>query len=567
MIEVKGTCPDCRVTVTAVLVAGESLICPICDAHFHPTPPEQAESAAGVAQVARHRRQRRRGIMTIVVTALLISAGLWVNGLMGSRRMVSSHTPKRTESSRAPETKKTPLVLVPFASKYKEISPAPPAPVFKSFHPPEWKNLPLSQRVNLAIDHGLGYLREDFQKDDRRVELGLVGLTMLECGAAPDDPIVAWISDSLRKRQVQLRSTYPLSLALMFFDRLGQAQDKELIQMLANRLRQAQLPDGTWTYLPLANPIFPGSGDRPIAVDAKPWAVVQGGNVVVNSNQPGHPITGKGHTSRLVSPGTAPFTVPAPFELPAWPKPNSFLTRGDHSNTQFALLALWIASRHHAERTVDALQKADAHFLKAQHPDGSWGYADISHRSRDSMTCAGLLGLGLGHGAEIKSGRRDRAFAERKNAVAKGLRFLEKTLERRPRPRDNHFLGAEADSDLYFLWSLDRLAMAYQLRCIGKTAWYPWAAELLAASQHSDGSWLESYGGPVDTCFALLVLKRSNLAEDLTTIIDKARGPDGAVLLPTFIQAEPTRIRNASPLREPLRQMVPADPRREKPGD
>src|SRR6516164_5222007 len=180
MIEVKGTCPDCRVTVTAVLVAGESLICPICDAHFHPTPPEQAESAAGVAQVARHRRQRRRGIMTIVVTALLISAGLWVNGLMGSRRMVSSHTPKRTESSRAPETKKTPLVLVPFASKYKEISPAPPAPVFKSFHPPEWKNLPLSQRVNLAIDHGLGYLREDFQKDDRRVELGLVGLTMLE---------------------------------------------------------------------------------------------------------------------------------------------------------------------------------------------------------------------------------------------------------------------------------------------------------------------------------------------------------------------------------------------------
>jgi hypothetical protein len=552
MVEGKATCPGCGVAVTAVLAAGKPLICPICDARFQPVPSAPAESAAPAEQPAQRSRQRRLGIVALVVMALLIGAGLCLNGYSRSRRMAASDEP---------ETKNRPVVLVPPATKYHTLSPDHAAPAFKAFHSPEWKNLPLFQRVNLAIDQGLRYLRQDFQKDESRVELGLVGLTMLECGAAAADPIIAWIAGSLRRHQAQLRSTYSLSLAIMFFDRLGQAGDEVLMQMLAERLRQAQLPDGTWTYLPSATQGDPRS---PLAIDARGWVVVTAGNVVVSSLQPGRPpMTAKSQPFKPGFPPTPPSTAPVPYQLPAWPKPHSFLMQGDHSNTQFAVLALWIASRHHAGRTVDALQQADAHFLKSQHPDGSWGYAGMSHRSRDSMTCGGLVALGLGHGAEIKSGDKDRAFAKRKNAIAKGLRFLEKTLERPPRPRGNHFLGAEADSDLYFLWSLDRLAMAYGLRSIGKTAWYPWAAQLLVGSQHSDGSWRESYGGPVDTCFALLVLKRSNLAEDLTKMMDKARGPSGAVLLPTFIQAEPAPVRGSSPLRE----QAPAHPRREKSGD
>jgi len=69
----------------------------------------------------------------------------------------------------------------------------------------------------------------------------------------------------------------------------------------------------------------------------------------------------------------------------------------------------------------------------------------------------------------------------------------------------------------YFLWSLERVAMVLNLERIGDRDWYSWGSEILLASQSPEGTWVGDYkSGGVDTCFALLFLKKSNLARDLS---------------------------------------------------
>jgi hypothetical protein len=66
--------------------------------------------------------------------------------------------------------------------------------------------------------------------------------------------------------------------------------------------------------------------------------------------------------------------------------------------------------------------------------------------------------------------------------------------------------------------------MVYGLKKIGNKDWYAWGSEILLANQDADGSWRGSYSaGGVDTCFALLFLRRSNLCGDLTTSLKGSR--------------------------------------------
>jgi hypothetical protein len=70
----------------------------------------------------------------------------------------------------------------------------------------------------------------------------------------------------------------------------------------------------------------------------------------------------------------------------------------------------------------------------------------------------------------------------------------------------------------YFLWSLERAAVAYGLDSIGGKDWYTWGADFLVADQEKDGSWQGVHGEyGADTCFALLFLRRADLAKDLSS--------------------------------------------------
>jgi hypothetical protein len=95
---------------------------------------------------------------------------------------------------------------------------------------------------------------------------------------------------------------------------------------------------------------------------------------------------------------------------------------------------------------------------------------------------------------------------------------------------------------LYFLWSIERIGVLYDQKLIAGKDWYGWGSALLVAGQNPDGSWLGGqYHGMsphVDTCLALLFLKRVNLVQDLTD-----------------------SLRLATPLREPSSSSPPSPER------
>ena len=88
------------------------------------------------------------------------------------------------------------------------------------------------------------------------------------------------------------------------------------------------------------------------------------------------------------------------------------------------------------------------------------------------------------------------------------------------------------DRTYYTLWSLERVAVVYDLTTIGDKDWYAWGSDLLVERQQRDGSWKGAYGsGGIDTDFALLFLRRANVARDLTTVLKgKVTDPDRVAL-------------------------------------
>ena len=197
---------------------------------------------------------------------------------------------------------------------------------------------------------------------------------------------------------------------------------------------------------------------------------------------------------------------------------------GDNSNTQFAMLALWVARRHGVpmERT---LALVDQRFQTSQNGDGGWGYHidGPAAFTKPSMTCVGLLGLAIGHGfaQETAAGLKSPKEAapprrgEQDPAIQRGLQRLGEYLDA---PQRIRLAGGQID--LYTLWSIERVGVLYDLKTIGTKDWYAWSARLLVANQNADGSWWgRGYHGSsptIDTCLALLILKRTNLVQDLS---------------------------------------------------
>jgi hypothetical protein len=196
---------------------------------------------------------------------------------------------------------------------------------------------------------------------------------------------------------------------------------------------------------------------------------------------------------------------------------------GDLSNTHFAILALW-AARRHGVAADQALLASSQMFRATQHPDGGWAYLP-DRPSKGSMTCIGLLGLAMGHGVapdtvNLKPKKGDSPHA---NSVLhdpitkKGFNALMSSIgEPSFAPKEDFEM-----LDGYLLWCLERVAVLHELKTIGGKDWYGWGAQTLIHMQQPDGSWPPRANKfdittNVQTCFALLFLKRSNLVHDLT---------------------------------------------------
>jgi hypothetical protein len=175
--------------------------------------------------------------------------------------------------------------------------------------------------------------------------------------------------------------------------------------------------------------------------------------------------------------------------LPVWRSDAVIPTAGaegsDNSNTQFAILALWVAKSRGlpVQRTLALLV---ARFHKAQNTDGSWGYQMVGPRKAGApaMTCAGLLGLAVGQGLVNESqatGGPARKPAHQDPAIQKGLNYVARSIRDPHEPWENAS-GAPL-INLYFLWSVERMGVIFNLPRIGDLDWYGWGAEMLIANQ------------------------------------------------------------------------------------
>ena len=414
--------------------------------------------------------------------------------------------------------------------------------------------------IRWAIDRGVQYLRKSQLPNGSWEHQGtqqgniagagagataLAALALLECGAKPDDPAIQKATKFLRTASTDLQFTYSIALSIMFFDRLGEAEDVPRIEVLTVRLLAGQSANGTWSY------ICPKTGENEVHLIRRRFDK-QG------SDKQGTPEPKQPEAQER----------PVPQERPAQANPPGPTRRGasaeagvdgigvglsragDHSNTQFATFALWVG-RKRGLPVKKSLAAVEANFRATQAVDGTWGYIGSApaNEVNPSMICAGLIGLAVAYGlaneiamridtkestqpakAAKKAAIQD---ANRDPAIRHGLLALGTVLElallppAKP-PAVGNPAGIAGDapnapkrlihqSQNYFLWSLERVAVAFGLETIGEKDWYSKGTDLLIASQMQNGSWSNSLTGvTAETAFGLLFLRRANLAPDLT---------------------------------------------------
>jgi hypothetical protein len=223
-----------------------------------------------------------------------------------------------------------------------------------------------------------------------------------------------------------------------------------------------------------------------------------------------------------------------------------FLTTTDNSNTQFAILALWRAQQYEVP-TKRSLNLIVRRYQTSQNADGSWGYyyqfgggaGPIPHQMPNAMTCVGLIGLAVGHG--LAQPRKAGQLVQDARII-NGLIALSNSIGQ---PVENR--GKVPMQNLYFLWSLERVAVLYNLPTIGDKHWYRWGAQVLVRNQQTEGFWAGGlYIGsspPLDTCLALLFLKRANLVKDLTAKLPfSADDLNSSIMGKTTPPPEPTEL-------------------------
>lgn len=417
----------------------------------------------------------------------------------------------------------------------------------------------------------------------------LVGLAMIETGSGTRDANVRGAATYVMGNLRDLQDTYDIALAILFLDRLGEENKKldPYIQMLALRLIGGQTTTGGWSYtcpkftardqgelLSLLRRLHeidraelgindppPGKGNKPAAGDkpASPASLPRWGMCIKAADSPPpSPVETelRGQPAQAKEGPKPPEGKPGPEKkpkkiidiagnlalLPVLQQGDKFGEKDpqgkpdhpaaeknpqhmtDNSNTQFAILAMWVAQRHGVpvDRTLRLIVKR---FRETQKSDGGWGYAypKSAGESTAAMTCSGLSGLAVAFGLSREK-KSDADLAADKELIRRGFQRLMTFIDE-PTEKLDEKVPLSDRNNLYYLWSIERIAVMYNLKTIGRKDWYRWGMEVLVTNQMQQGleagAWVQGGNATlsdpiVNTCFALLFLRGANLASDLT---------------------------------------------------
>lgn len=227
----------------------------------------------------------------------------------------------------------------------------------------------------------------------------------------------------------------------------------------------------------------------------------------------------------------------------AWGYPGE--EQGDTSQTQYPLLALWLARQQGLEVPFAAVEKACRWLLRTQDPSGAWGYkgveAPLGQRQTQTEIRPALVAAALGSlyvcadllGLQSAGGEAGSSAEEPSEVLPPALRPVGEPAPAPRRPMRtsldprlldraladgqrwfarNHTVRSEGYT-YYYLYALERYHSFRELaekRVDPDPQWYNEVVALLQKEEQPAGGWLgENEGSAVATAFALLTLLRS----------------------------------------------------------
>lgn len=225
----------------------------------------------------------------------------------------------------------------------------------------------------------------------------------------------------------------------------------------------------------------------------------------------------------------------------------------DNSQTQYAVLGLWMAQRHGADIPVQVLERVMNYLLRVQDPSGAWGYQGVDPgnftRVNQNDVSVGRTTAALGSILILADliemqGSQQQANNEKKLPAA--LVAVEDKKER-PRKRraavdaavfkravtdgnaylKNKFILPDPSYNGYFMYSYERYRAyleLYELQYEIDPRWYTDGFEYLKKTQSSSGEWTGSQPGAVETSFGVLFLSRSSRKAIALTGVDLGQG-------------------------------------------
>ncbi|HLF94230.1 MAG TPA: prenyltransferase/squalene oxidase repeat-containing protein [Planctomycetota bacterium] len=336
---------------------------------------------------------------------------------------------------------------------------------------------PEEARVEDAIRRGVEWLKGAGGRDRERE---LVLLAMVHSGVRATDPSFGPLLQSMLEGE--LRSTYRVSLQAMVLEELDRVKYQKRIFQCAQFLVDNQAGNGLWSYgQPTSHPepSIPPVKDVPTGAGT---GKIHPGQVVMFGNPSGG---GK----------------PAVRQRIPVKQQRVLNGGGDNSNAQYAALGLRACHDAGIMLPREVVEKARKWWLDSQCGSGGastagrgWNYGR-GGTAYGSMTAGAVGALTICDHILGIDWRKD-------DAANAGVHWLRENFSVIENP------GRQAHHHYYYLYGLERAGMLYGTETFGKREWYPEGAAYLLERQRADGSW----GDPVDTCFAILFLRRATHA-------------------------------------------------------
>ncbi|MDI6788637.1 MAG: HEAT repeat domain-containing protein, partial [Planctomycetota bacterium] len=318
--------------------------------------------------------------------------------------------------------------------------------------------------VSISINKGVDYLikssRGSYSED-------LVFYTLIKSGVPLSESVMnQYIETMLTKgllnsptKTVQSNYTYNVALMTMAFSELDSVKYLERIVQCTEFLLANQSVRGGWGYS------------------------VPDLTRFINIVPTGKPISPTPTTSSTRAIRKIPIKLPPRNKEGVW----------DTSISQYAVLGLRASADANIDIPAEVWRDAEKAFVSAQNSDGGWNCCHVGE-SVHTMVAGGLGSLAIClfyQNKDIKGNLN----------IKKAIEWLEKNFTIAD-PSDD--IG-KSYSPYYYLYALERAGTLLGIESFGKNQWYPLGARYLLSKQESNGSW----GGDINTCFAILFLRRA----------------------------------------------------------